>query len=83
MTEAGCLGARGIMQAGSNRVAYVATGGAAGSFPRRAADPPPIPNFVTKLSVVVLQMLGLWGAEFCRRLGGRRNSCFLSLGSAA
>jgi holin-like protein len=45
-------------------VAYVATGGAASSFPRRAADRPPIPNFVTKLSVVVLQMLGLWGLNF-------------------
>jgi holin-like protein len=33
-------------------------------FARQAADRPAIPHFVTKLSGVVLQMLGLWGLNF-------------------
>jgi hypothetical protein len=41
------------MGASSDRVAYTAADGADGSFARRAV--------VTKLSVVVLQILGLWG----------------------
>jgi holin-like protein len=56
-----CLGGMGIMRAGSNRVAYVAAVGADGPFARQAVDRPAIPKFVTKLSVVVLQILGLWG----------------------
>jgi holin-like protein len=52
------------MQARSNRIACVATDGAAGPFGRRFADPPAIPNFVTTLSVAVLQILGLCGLNF-------------------
>ena len=52
------------MQARSNRIACVATDGAVGPFARRTADLPAIPNFVTKLSVAVLQILGLCGLNF-------------------
>jgi holin-like protein len=53
-----------MVRAGSNRVAYVAAVGAGGPFARQAVDRPAIPKFVTKFSVVVLQILGLWGLNF-------------------